>query len=55
MFQNDSLLPHFDDMRSPMMGERRIREEATMEFLTSIPAAFGTMAIMVAFFLIVSR
>jgi hypothetical protein len=26
-----------------------------MEFLTSIPAAFGTMAVMVAFFVILSR
>jgi len=26
-----------------------------MEFLISIPAAFGTMAVMVAFFMIVTR
>ena len=36
-------------------ARRQDLEEPTMEFLTSIPAAVGTMAVMVAFFVILTR
>jgi hypothetical protein len=58
---NDELLPQAGFIKSAIMETSRIFAQKTslgetpMQFLISIPAAFGTMAVMVAFFMIATR